>query len=94
MPYGDRRIQVLPQNQWGPARLAGHFVTFSFGNESAPEVVAIDSLNNTVIIEEAGELANYAYVFDALRSAALNPGDSLVFLRTAISEISQEEEEE
>lgn len=87
-------IQVLPQNQWGPARLAGHFVTFSFGNESAPEVVAIDSLNNTVIIEDADELANYAYVFDALRSAALNPEDSLAFLQMAIRQIQQEEGEE
>ncbi|MGW0825858.1 helix-turn-helix domain-containing protein [Streptomyces sp. NPDC002845] len=87
-------IQVLPQSEWGAARIAGHFVTFSFGNESAPEVVAIDSLNNTVIIEDADELANYAYVFDALRSAALTPGDSLAYLRRRISKISQEEEEE
>lgn len=86
-------IQVLPQSEWGPARIAGHFITFSFGNESAPEAVAIDSLNNTVIIEDANELANYAHVFDALRTAALNAGDSIAFLRKTIRNISQEEEE-
>jgi hypothetical protein len=67
------------------------FVAFSFGRDHAPEVVAADTLSNTMVIEKPEEVANYAHAFDALRSAALTPGDTMEFLEDAMSQLRTED---
>ncbi|SES12433.1 Helix-turn-helix domain-containing protein [Streptomyces sp. yr375] len=84
-------VQILPQGQWDAARIASPFVAFSFDEEWAPEIVALDALGGMLLIEDEEELARYGHAFDTLRSAALSPEESLAFLRQTADGISQEE---
>lgn len=86
-------IQVLPFTEWRAAHLASHFVMFSFGPEPAPEAVAFDSTTSTVILEDLKDMAKHARIFEALRSAALSPEQSLTFLQKAIRDIPESEKE-
>jgi transcriptional regulator with XRE-family HTH domain len=84
-------IQILPLNEWAAARAAPAFVAFSFGRDHAPEVVAADTLSNTAMIEDPQEVANYAHAFDALRSAALTPGDTMALIEHTMSQLRQKD---
>ncbi len=84
-------IQVLPLSAWHAAHMTSHFVMLSFGPEPAPEVAAYDTTTNTVILEDAADMAYHARVFECLRSAALSPDQSLTFLRKAIEDIPNDE---
>ncbi|MFE3940872.1 helix-turn-helix domain-containing protein [Streptomyces sp. NPDC059118] len=87
-------VQVLPATEWEAAHMASHFVMFNFGPEPAPEAVAFDSTTSTVIIEDLEEMATHAQIFEALRSAALTPAQSLAFLRERIASIPESEKEQ
>ncbi|MEV0281622.1 helix-turn-helix transcriptional regulator [Streptomyces sp. NPDC050610] len=84
-------VQVLPFSEWQAAHLTSHFVMFSLGPEPAPEAVAYDTTTSTVILEDLEDMAKHARIFEALRSAALTPEQSLVFIRKAIQGISESE---
>ncbi|MFM9735170.1 DUF5753 domain-containing protein [Streptomyces niveiscabiei] len=85
-------IQVLPQSEWGAARVSGSFVAFAFSSdEPSVQAVAIDTLTSTLMIEEADGLTLYAHAFDALRSAALTPDKTVSFIRDAINNIPKGE---
>ncbi|MEC4018436.1 helix-turn-helix domain-containing protein [Streptomyces sp. H27-D2] len=86
-------IQVLPFSDWAAAHMASHFVMFSFGPEPAPEAVALDSTTTTAILEDLEDVAKHARIFEALRSAALSPEQSLTFLQKAIEDIPDSEKE-
>lgn len=87
-------IQVLPLTEWKAAHMASHFVMFSFGPEPAPEAVAFDTTTSTVFIEDLEEMTEHAQIFEALRSAALTPDQSLSFLRRVIESLPDGEEAE
>ncbi|MEU7040100.1 helix-turn-helix transcriptional regulator [Streptomyces varsoviensis] len=86
-------IQVLPLCDWRAAHLSSHFVMFSLGPEPAPEAVAYDTTTRTVILEDLEEMTKHARIFEALRSAALPPGQSLTFIRNVLKGISEAEKD-
>ncbi|MFI0937838.1 helix-turn-helix domain-containing protein [Streptomyces sp. NPDC021020] len=81
-------LQVLPMDEWQAARACQHFVMFSFGPEPAAEAVSLDTLSSSVILEGPEDLARYARAFEALRSAALTPTQTLSFLDHALKNIA------
>ncbi|QEU93701.1 helix-turn-helix domain-containing protein [Streptomyces kanamyceticus] len=87
-------IQVLPAAEWQAAHMTSHFVQFTFGPEPAPEAVAFDTTTSTVFLEEPEDMAKHAQIFEALRSAALTPDQTLTFLRRALRDIPDTEREE
>ncbi|MFE7116826.1 helix-turn-helix domain-containing protein [Streptomyces sp. NPDC057654] len=86
-------IQVLPLSDWKAVHLSSHFVMFSLGPEPAPEAVAYDTTTRTVIFEDLEEMAKHARIFEALRSAALTPEQSLTFIRNVMKGIPETEKE-
>ncbi|MFD3481930.1 helix-turn-helix domain-containing protein [Streptomyces sp. NPDC058665] len=86
-------IQVLPLGEWQAAHMSTHFVLFNFGPEPAPEAVAYDTTTSTVLLEDLAEMANHAQIFEALRSAALTPDQSLAFIDRTMKEIPASEKD-
>ncbi|MFF4604249.1 helix-turn-helix domain-containing protein [Streptomyces sp. NPDC001339] len=86
-------IQVLPHSEWAAARVAPAFVGLSYANEASPEVIVQDTMVNSVIVDDHEEMAGYVHAFDALRSAALTPEQSVAFIRRVINDIAVENEE-
>jgi transcriptional regulator with XRE-family HTH domain len=83
-------IQVLPVAEWAAARVCPAFVAFSFGRDHAPEIVAMDTLSTTAMIEDPEEVTNYAHAFDALRSAALTPSATMDYLERLVDQLPQD----
>ncbi|MFI1184617.1 helix-turn-helix domain-containing protein [Streptomyces sp. NPDC020799] len=87
-------VQVLPLSEWKAAHMASHFVVYSYGPEPAPEAVAFDTPTSTVILENPDDVAKHVRIFEALRSSALTPDQSVDFIRTAMKGIPESEKEE
>ena len=86
-------IQVLPHGEWAAARVAPAFVALSYANEASPEVIVQDTMVNSVILEDHEDMAGYLHAFEALRSAALTPDQSIAFIRKTMNGIAVENEE-
>jgi transcriptional regulator with XRE-family HTH domain len=71
------RLQVLPFAAGEHIGVTGPFVIFSFSSTSDLDVVVIDHLTSSLHLERKEDLEAYAEAFDALRSHALPPEDSL-----------------
>jgi len=48
---------------------------------------------NSVILEDHEDMAGYLHAFEALRSAALTPDQSIAFIRKTMNGIAVENEE-
>lgn len=68
-------------------------MALSYANEAAPDVIVQDTMVNSVILDGHEDMAGYAHAFDALRSAALTPGQSIAFIRNIMNGIAEEKEE-
>lgn len=88
-----KTIQVLPHSEWAAARVAPAFVALSYANEAAPDVIVQDTMVNSVIVDDQEDMVGYVHAFDALRSAALTPGQSVAFIRKIMNDIAVEKEE-
>ncbi|WP_330317522.1 helix-turn-helix transcriptional regulator [Streptomyces platensis] len=88
-----KSIQVLPHGEWAAARVAPAFVALSYANETAPDVIVQDTMVNSVILDGQEDMAGYVHAFDALRSAALTPGQSIAFIRNIMNGIAEGKEE-
>ncbi|MGX1853953.1 helix-turn-helix domain-containing protein [Streptomyces sp. NPDC055299] len=86
-------IQVLPHSEWAAARVAPAFVALSYAYEASPEVIVQDTMTNSVIIEDHEDMAGYVHAFEALRSAALTPDQSIAFVEKLMNGITVENEE-
>ncbi|CAM5422519.1 transcriptional regulator [Streptomyces spiroverticillatus] len=86
-------IQVLPVSEWAAARVAPAFVALAYAQEASPEAIVLDTLSNSVILEQHDLMAGYVHAFDTLRSAALTPSQSAAFIGNTMSSISAENED-
>lgn len=86
-------IQVLPLSEWGAAHMTSHFAMYSFGPEPAPEAVAYDTTTSSVVLEDFDDMAKHARIFEALRSSALTPTNTMAFLAKAIDDIPDTQKE-
>jgi hypothetical protein len=58
----------------------GGFTIFGFSQSAASDVVHLDNTTGDLYLENPGEIEQYNQVFDRLRSAALEPADSIGLL--------------
>ncbi|WP_328469971.1 helix-turn-helix domain-containing protein [Streptomyces sp. NBC_00448] len=80
-------LQVLPYDVGAHAGLSGPFVIFSFAVPNDAGVVFLENLSSSLYLETHDEVAGYTLVFDALRSSALNPADSLDYIAKVADEV-------
>jgi len=83
-------LQVLPYKVGAHAGLSGPFVIFGFDVPNDAGVVFLENLSSSLYLETKDEVADYTLAFDALRSSALNPAESLDYIDTIANEITSE----
>ncbi len=79
-------IQVLPYSTGIHAAIDGPFVLLAF--ENYPDLLYIEHLMGCVYLEKPSETTRGRMVFDHLRSAALNTGESAGLIREKIKNMS------
>ncbi|GAT81159.1 repressor protein [Streptomyces sp. F-3] len=57
-----------------------------FPEEAAPEAVPVNTLTGSMRLEREAEVARYRELFDAARTFALSPVDSLSVIRRRLKE--------
>ena len=89
------QVQVLPLAAGVHAGLNGSFVILDFApppvhypSAAEDRLVYIDTLLSAIYLEEPGEVAAYAAVFEQLRAEALPPEDSCHLMRTIAADMS------
>ena len=73
-------LQVLPFTSGEHAGMDGGFTIFGFSQSAASDVVHLDNTTGDLYLENPGEIEQYNQVLDRLRSAALEPADSIALL--------------
>ena len=82
--YKTVTIQILPTPSAVIAGTSSHFTAYSFEEDPRFEAVTIEGLRSSQVIEGTEDLIAYVNLFDALRSAARTPEQSLKFIRDCI----------
>lgn len=83
-------LQILPFSSGTLAAGTSAFAAFSFESESAIEVVTMDDLMCTTILEGPDDLAVHATTFDLLQSAALSPEESAELIQRTLRTIKED----
>jgi transcriptional regulator with XRE-family HTH domain len=73
-------LQVLEFTSGEHAGMDGGFTIFGFSQSAASDVVHLDNTSGDLYLETPGQIEQYNRVFDQLRSAALEPADSVALL--------------
>jgi transcriptional regulator with XRE-family HTH domain len=84
---GNVSIQVLPYRAGIHAAIDGPFVLLTF--DGYPDLLYIEHLVGCVYLEKPSDTDQGRLIFDHLRSAALNTGDSAVLIREQVKELSR-----
>jgi transcriptional regulator with XRE-family HTH domain len=79
-------IQVLPYSTGNHAAIDGPFVLLTF--DGYPDLLYIEHLMGCVYLEKPSETGRGSRVFEHLRSAALNTGDSTTLIREQMKNMS------
>ncbi len=77
-------IQVLPFGKGSHAGLDGEFTLLHF--ETGPPVAVVEPMTTSLYLEEDRDIGRYETSFDHLRADALDPEQSLVFIRDLIKD--------
>jgi len=84
---GNVSIQVLPYRAGIHAAIDGPFVLLTF--DGYPDLLYIEHLAGCVYLEKPTETDQGRRIFDHLRSAANNTGDSSVLIREQVEELTR-----
>ncbi|MCW2860198.1 MAG: Helix-turn-helix protein [Actinoallomurus sp.] len=84
---GNVSIQVLPYRAGIHAAIDGPFVLLTF--DGYPDLLYIEHLVGCVYLEKPSDTDQGRLIFDHLRSAALNTGDSSALIREQVKELSR-----
>jgi transcriptional regulator with XRE-family HTH domain len=84
---GNVSIQVLPYRAGIHAAIDGPFVLLSF--DGYPDLLYIEHLVGCVYLEKPAETGKGRTIFDHLRSAAYNTGDSSGLIRERVKELTR-----
>ncbi len=77
-------IQVLPFDKGSHAGLDGEFTLLHF--EAGPPVAVVEPMTTSLYLEEERDIGRYETGFDHLQADALDPEQSLTFLRDLIKD--------
>jgi transcriptional regulator with XRE-family HTH domain len=84
-------LQVLPFTSGEHAGMDGEFTILHYRESSDPDVVYIENTGNDVYLENPEVTRRYNKIFDHLRAAAQNPGESIRTLGTIQSQLEESE---
>ena len=84
-------VQVLPFTSGEHAGMDGEFTILHYRESSDPDVVYIENTGNDVYLENPEVTRRYNKIFDHLRAAAQNPGESIRTLGTIQSQLEESE---
>jgi transcriptional regulator with XRE-family HTH domain len=84
-------LQVLPFTSGEHAGMDGEFTILHYRESSDPDVVYIENTGNDVYLENLEVTRRYNKIFDHLRAAAQNPGESIRTLGTIQSQLEEAE---
>lgn len=84
-------LQVLPFTSGAHAGMDGEFTVLHYRESSDPDVVYIENTGNDVYLENPEVTRRYNKIFDHLRAAAQNPGESIRTLGTIQSQLEEAE---
>jgi transcriptional regulator with XRE-family HTH domain len=82
-------LQVLPLSVGVHSAMYGAFAVYRFAEPTDPDVVYFEQDISDLYLENPEQVAWYDAAFERLRSAALNPEDSLHFLEDLIRNMEQ-----
>jgi transcriptional regulator with XRE-family HTH domain len=74
------RLQVLPFHAGGYGAVGVAFTLFGFADPADPQVVFLEQLTRTTLLDEPDEVRSYAAVFAEATGRALDPVASAAFL--------------
>jgi len=80
-------LQVLPYAAGAHPASASAFTILQFPRSSEPEITSVELLDGHLFIEGERDVYRYTLVFDGLSTKALNPDESLGFIREVISDL-------
>jgi transcriptional regulator with XRE-family HTH domain len=83
-------LQILPFSSGTLAAGTSAFAAFSFDPESEVEVVTMDDLMSTTILEDPDDLAVHVKTFALLQAAALSPAESAKLIRSKLRSIGED----
>jgi hypothetical protein len=79
-------IQVLPFEAGAHAGMDGTFTILDFPETNDPSVVFAENATGGLFLEKVDELVKYATIFDAIRTTALSPEESVGLIATVAKE--------
>lgn len=79
-------LQVLPLASGAHPSMHGAFEILGFPDRRDPDVVYVDYRKGCIYLEEAGEVDDYAQLFNQLRARAISPDET----RTLIKQVAQQ----
>jgi len=77
-------LQVLPYSAGAHAGMSGTFAVFNFPHFKDPEVIYVELMSSELLIEDEKNVYQYTLALNDLRSKALDPGDSISFIKRII----------
>jgi transcriptional regulator with XRE-family HTH domain len=80
-------LQVLPHSAGAHPAVTGSFSILSFPRSGDPEIVTVELLDSHLFIEGEKAVYRYSLVFNELITRALDPGDSLAFIKQVIKDL-------
>jgi hypothetical protein len=79
-------LQVLPFDVGAHAGMDGTFAILGFPEVEDPDVVFAENATGGLFLEKADELRKYGFIFEHIRSTALNPEESRKMIRMRAEE--------
>lgn len=84
-------LQVLPFSSGEHAGMDGEFTILHYRESADPDVVYIENTGNDLYLESSEVTRRYNKIFDHLRAAAQNPGESIRTLGGIQSQLEESE---
>jgi transcriptional regulator with XRE-family HTH domain len=84
-------LQVLPFTSGAHAGMDGEFTILHYRESADPDVVYIENTGSDLYLEEREVTRRYNKIFDHLRAAAQNPGESIRTLGRIQSQVDRSE---
>jgi hypothetical protein len=83
-------VQVLPNDAGAHPSMDGSFIVLAFPEDEDLSVLYVEYITGSLQVENSEEVVKARLVFDRLRSVALSPSDSVVFIDRVADELRGE----
>jgi len=80
-------LQVLPHSAGAHPAITGTFTILSFPRSGDPEIVTLENLDSHLFIEGEKAVYRYSLIFNELTTKALDPAESITFIKQVIKDL-------